>query len=473
MSALNNEVRYQYYFEEFTKIPHGSENEKAISDYIVNVVKGLGLEYYQDNVNNVVVYKKASKGYEEHPALMMQAHIDMVCEKTPDSNHDFEKDALPIYIEDGYLKSKGTTLGADDGAGAAYMLAILEDESLSHPALECVFTVSEETTMLGANSLDVSKLHARRLINLDGEEEGCTMTSSCGGIDVVFDHTTSVETTAQKGYRITVAGLSGGHSGAEIHKEKGNAIKLLARLLYKASKFGKLEISEMFGGSKINAIPRDAYAMITYDRDLKSAISNEIESICKELEESDNGIHIEIEECTVNATMSKEESKKLASLLYVLPNGLLHKSEVQHNLTTASCNLGILRVKDGIIHFEISARGALKSYYEDIADTCIALAETYGYEAHRNNGYPCWDYIHNSPLRETMNRVHKELYGKDIVMLGVHGGLECGVFKTKLPNLDIVTMGPNAYDVHSPNERLELSSFDETYRFLIQFIENL
>ena len=473
MSILNSDVRHQYYFEELTKIPHGSGNEKAISDYIVSVAESLKLDYYQDDVYNVVIYKKASEGYENHPAVMLQAHIDMVCEKDPSSNHDFEKDPLPIYVEDGYLKSKGTTLGADDGAGVAYMLAILEDNNLKHPALECLFTVSEETTMLGANSLDVTKLQARKLINLDGEEEGYTMTSSCGGIDVVFNHETVVELQNEKGYELVVSGLSGGHSGGEIHKEKGNAMKIIARILYKASKCGELSVSEMYGGSKINAIPRDAYARFIFDGDFEKVIENEVNDIKKELEETDNGLKIEVHSFDIENTMGVKESKQLVSLLYVLPNGLLHKSELQKNLTTSSCNLGILRVKEGQIHFEISVRGALRSYYEDTADVCIELASAYGYEAHRNNGYPCWDYIHNSELRDVMNQVHNEVYGKDIEMIGVHGGLECGVFKTKLPDLDIVTMGPNAADVHSPTERMELKSFDTTYNFLVKFIEKL
>lgn len=473
MSVLNSDVRHQYYFEELTKIPHGSGNEKAISDYIVSIAEKLNLEYFQDHVNNVVIYKKASLGYEEHPAVMLQAHIDMVCEKEPTSNHNFERDALPIYVEDGYLKSKGTTLGADDGAGVAYMLAVLEDDTLKHPALECIFTVSEETTMLGANELDVSKLKARRLINLDGEAEGFTMTSSCGGIDVVFNHEVKVETTKAKGYELVISGLSGGHSGGEIHKEKGNAMKIMARLLYKASKINKLEVSEMYGGSKINAIPRDSYARFTYDGDLESDLKKEIEDIKRELMETDNELVVTINDYQLYTAMSQEETKKLLSLLYVLPNGLLHKSELQNNLTTSSCNLGILRVKDTQIHFEMSLRGALRSYFEDTAEVCIALAEAYGYEAKRNNGYPCWDYIHNSELRNVMNQVNNEIYGKDIVMVGVHGGLECGVFKTKLPDLDIVTMGPNAADVHSPSERMELKSFDTTYKFLIRFIESL
>ena len=473
MSVLNSNVRHQYYFEELTKIPHGSGNEKAISDYIVSIAKKLNLKYYQDEVNNVVIYKEASKGYENHPAVMLQAHMDMVCEKDPSSNHDFEKDPLPIYIEDGFLKSKGTTLGADDGAGVAYMLAILADGALKHPALECLFTVSEETTMLGANSLDVSKLKARRLINLDGEEEGYTMTSSCGGIDVVFNKEVEVITEKAKGYELVVSGLSGGHSGGEIHKEKGNAMKIAARLLYKATKAGELSVSEIYGGSKINAIPRDAYARFVYSGNFEAVVLQEIKDIKKELEETDSGLDIKVNEYEVDNVMNTKDSKTLVSLLYILPNGLLHKSELQNNLTTSSCNLGILRVKDGQIHFEMSIRGALRSYYEDTADVCIELANAYRYEAHRNNGYPCWDYIHNSELRDVMNKVHNEVYGKDIVMIGVHGGLECGVFKTKLPDLDIVTMGPNAADVHSPTERMELLSFDSTYNFLVKFIEAL
>ncbi len=473
MSILNETIRHQYYFEELTKIPHGSGNEKGVSDYVVSVAKKLGLDYYQDEVYNVVIYKKASNGYENHPSLMLQAHLDMVAEKDKDSAHDFLKDALPIYVEDGYLKSKGTTLGGDDGSGVAYMLAILEDDSLKHPALECLFTVSEETTMLGANTIDPSKLHARKLINLDSEEEGFTFTSACGGKDVHFNYEADMEPTSLQGYKVSVSGLSGGHSGGEIDKEKGNAMKILARILCKASKKNELVVNTLFGGSKINAIPRDAYGIVGYAGDLEADISEEVKNIQRELEESDCGLEVRVEKCALAKAYTNEDSADLLSLLYVLPNGLYHRSLAQNGLATSSSNLGILRVDETKIHFEVSVRGGLTSYFEDTCDRLIELATVYGYEAHRENGYPCWDYVADSPLRDTLCKVHREFYGKDIMMSGVHGGLECGVFKQKMPDLDIVTIGPNLYDVHSPSERMELHSFDSTYNFLVKLIEAL
>lgn len=473
MSVLDSSKAHQRYFEELTKIPHGSYDEKRISDYLVEFAKSQGLEYYQDEVHNVIIYKPASKGYEDHPAIMLQAHIDMVCEKESNIEHDFEKDALSLYIEDGYLHAKGTTLGADDGSGVAYMMAILSDTTLAHPAMECVFTVQEECTMEGAMQLDVSKLHARRLINIDGEEENCTMTSSCGGIDFAISKDVDFAKVNQKGYCLKVSGLMGGHSGGDIHRERGNSIQIIARMLYKLAKEGKLCIGSLVGGSKVNAIPREAEAIFTFEKDPTEILNGEGKAILKELEFSDAAFKWEVRECDVAEAMNEEESKKVVSFMFVMPNGMLHKCEEQNDLTVSSSNVGIVHVENGKIVIEGSCRGGLTSFYTDPFTKLEALAEVYGYECKGENGYPCWDFMPHSPLRDCMAKVHKEVYGKEMAMFGVHGGLECGIFKEKMPDLDIVTMGPNILDVHSPSEKMELASFDSTFEFLVKFIAAL
>ena len=474
MSVLDNNKPHQYYFEELTKIPHGSEDEKRISDYLVAFAKEQGLEYYQDDIFNVIIYKPASAGYESHPAVLLQSHIDMVPEKEAGVDHDFTKDALSLYIEDGYLHAKGTTLGADDGSGVAYMMAILADKTLAHPALECLFTVQEETTMEGAMQIDVSKISARRLINIDGEEENCTMTSSCGGTDFAISKDVEFTTVNKKGYTLKITGLIGGHSGGDIDKERGNAIQIGGRMLYKLSKNGEFHLGNVVAGSKVNAIPRDGEFTFTYEGGCPMCVlKKEAEDVVKELEFSDAGFKWEVTETEVREVLSAEESKKVLSFVYVAPNGLFHKCAEQDNLTVASSNIGILNIHDGKILIEGSCRGNLTSYYMDSFEKLEALAEVYGYKAVSENPYPCWDYMAVSPLRDVMAEVHKEVYGKEIAMFGIHGGLECGIFKEKMPDLDIVTMGPNVQDVHSPSEKMELASFDSTFEFLVKFIAAL
>lgn len=473
MTILDSNKLHQFYFEELTKIPHGSYDEKRISDYLVSFAKEQGLDYYQDHVHNVVIYKPASAGYEDHAPVMLQAHMDMVCEKDSGVDHDFEKDALSLYIEDGWLHAKGTTLGGDDGAGVAYMMAMLANKELAHPALECLFTVQEECTMEGAVQMDVSKLSARRLINIDGEEENCTMTSSCGGVDFHIGKEVVFEPILKKGYSLKVSGLMGGHSGGDIHKERGNSIQIISRMLYKLGSETKVCLGSLVGGSKVNAIPREAEAIFTSETNPVELLNQEGQEILKELEFSDAGFKWEISECDVAEVMSEEESKKVLSFIYVMPNGMLHKCEEQDNLTVSSSNVGIIHVQEGKILIEGSCRGGLKSYYMDTFTKLEALASVYGYEAKSENGYPCWDFMPHSPLRDTMAKVHEEVYGKEIAMFGVHGGLECGIFKEKLPDLDIVTMGPNIQDVHSPSEKMELASFDSTFEFLVKFVEAL
>ena len=473
MSVLDNNKPHQFYFEELTKIPHDSEDEKRISDYLVEFAKEQGLEYYQDDIYNVVIYKPASKGYESHPAVMLQAHIDMVPEKDVGVEHDFEKDPLSLYIEDGYLHAKGTTLGADDGSGVAYMMAILANKEMAHPALECLFTVQEETTMEGAMQIDVAKLSARRLINIDGEEENCTMTSSCGGTDFAITKDVEFETVNKKGYTLTISGLTGGHSGGDIDKERGNAIQIAARMLYKLAKTGELRVGNVVAGSKVNAIPRNAEFTFTFEGCPMEVLKKEGADILKELEFSDADVKWEITETEVKEVISAEESKRVLSFVYVAPNGLFHKCAEQDNLTVASSNIGIMNVHDGKIVIEGSCRGNLTSYYMDSFEKLESLAEVYGYKAISENPYPCWDFMAVSPLRDVMAEVHKEVYGKEIAMFGVHGGLECGILKEKMPDLDIVTMGPNVQDVHSPSEKMELASFDSTFEFLVKFIAAL
>lgn len=462
MSIISKET-YLHYFEEITKIPHGSGNEKQLSDYLCRFARERGLKLEQDKYYNVVIYKPASKGYEGHKPIALQSHIDMVEES--DNDYDFSK-GLEIYTEDGFIKAKDTTLGADDGIGVAMMLAVLDDKTLEHPTIEAIFTTQEETTMEGAFNLKPEYIKARRLINLDGETEGLSTTTSSGGIDVFFTKKLKKEANIQKSYKLYITNLSGGHSGAEIHKEKGNAIKILSRIL---KQLDDINLCSINGGNKINAIPRDASAVFGCDKSLQELnhlISETVIDINNELSHSDNPLEYFLKEEINEFCYSKEDTKLIINLLYLMPTGLRHKAEHLDNLTTASENIGTVNINNDVFNLGISIRGALESYVQDMKSELFTLAEVLNFEVNADNWYPAWDYMDDSKLRDLMCKAYKEASGEEMKLEGVHAGLECGIFKNKFPDMDIVAIGPTIYDCHSPSERIEIASVDRTYKFL-------
>lgn len=462
MSIISKET-YLHYFEEITKIPHGSGNEKQLSDYLCRFARERGLKLEQDKYYNVVIYKPASKGYESHKPVALQSHIDMVEES--DNDHDFSK-GIDIYEENGFIKAKDTTLGADDGIGVAMMLAVLDDKTLEHPAIEAIFTTQEETTMEGAFNLKPEYIKARRLINLDGETEGLSTTTSSGGIDVFFTKELKKEANIQKSYKLYITNLSGGHSGAEIHKEKGNAIKILSRIL---KQLDDINLCSINGGNKINAIPRDASAVFACDKSLQELnhlIFETVVDINNELTHNDNPLEYFLKEEINEFCYSKEDTKSIINLLYLMPTGLRHKAEHLDNLTTASENIGTVNINNDEFNLGISIRGALESYVQDMKSELFTLAEVLNFEVNADNWYPAWDYMDDSKLRDLMCKAYKEASGEEMKLEGVHAGLECGIFKNKFPDMDIVAIGPTIYDCHSPNERIEIASVDRTYKFL-------
>lgn len=462
MSIISKET-YLHYFEEITKIPHGSGNEKQLSDYLCRFARERGLKLEQDKYYNVVIYKPASKGYEGHKPVALQSHIDMVEES--DNDHDFSK-GLEIYTEDGFIKAKDTTLGADDGIGVAMTLAVLDDNTLEHPPIEAIFTTQEETTMEGAFNLKPEYIKARKLINLDGEIEGLSTTTSSGGIDVFFTKGLNKEVNIQKSYKLYITNLSGGHSGAEIHKEKGNAIKILSRIL---KQIDDINLCSINGGNKINAIPRDASAVFACDKSLQELnhlISETVIDINNELSHSDNPLEYFLKEEINEFCYSKEDTKSIINLLYLMPTGLRHKAEHLDNLTTASENIGTVNINNDVFNLGISIRGALESYVQDMKSELFTLADVLNFEVNADNWYPAWDYMDDSKLRDLMCKAYKEASGEEMKLEGVHAGLECGIFKNKFPDMDIVAIGPTIYDCHSPSERIEIASVDRTYKFL-------
>lgn len=474
-TILNHAFAHQKYFEEMTRIPHGSFHEEAYSAYLEEFAKAHQFTYERDEMNNVIICKPASNGYEEHEPIILQAHMDMVCEKHRDMDFDFAKDALKLKLEDGYLMAEGTTLGADDGVGVAYMLALLDDQEAKHPMLECIFTVQEEVGLFGALALKKEQLHANRMINLDDGGETATCISSAGGMNVIFTRPNLQVPMQEKAYRLDVKGLKGGHSGGEIDKERGNANRLLARILYAVNAKFDMQLHMMDGGDKDNAIPREASAVFFSDAPfikLEKTVQEMTALIKKELEFSDANMEVAFYETSAKTAMSIEDSENLLKLMLSVPDGLHHHSMSIEGLSTASSNLAVIHCDEEVM-LNVSLRGALESYVDDLAITMDILAEAFGFETKHEARYPAWSYDEKSELREVMKRVCKDIYGKELTLLAVHGGLECGVFKALNPNMEIVTMGPLMEDIHTPQERLDMDSFDRTYIFLKIFLENL
>ncbi len=468
---------HQKYFEEMAGIPHGSYHEKEYSDYLVEFAKKQGLRYKQYDIGNVIIYKDASEGYEDHPAVVIQAHMDMVCEKTPESDHDFEKDPLKLYIEDGWLHAKGTTLGADDGTGVCYMLAILEDKSLSHPALECVFTSMEEIGLDGALALEPEDLKGRRYINLDGGGGGVeTVITAAGGLRWNGVMALSRNEAVKQGYRLTIGGLAGGHSGGCIHMEKGNAIKLCARVLKELQKEGTLILSAVDGGSKDNAIPRDCWA--EFVTDIEEGVLLERakafgEVLRSELRYSDKDLTVVLEKAEITKAWAKEESDKFLDFLFICPTGLRHRNMNIKDHTIASENLAVVKTKENQVEVSVSMRSAFESYIDEMAEELRIMGRLYGFAQEEGGKYPAWGFEENSALRGVMRESVKRCMGKELVEKAVHGGLECGVAKNKWPDMDIVTLGPASEGAHSPDEKLNLKSFDDCYDLLCDLISHL
>lgn len=471
MNEFDLSKPYCYYFNELSKIPHGSKNEKALSDYLVAFAIKAQLRFIQDELGNVVIYKEASKGYENVKPMILQAHIDMVCEKSVGNNHNFEKDPLQLYVEDGLLRAKGTTLGADDGKGVAYMLALLTEDHALHPALECVFTVQEEIGLLGAMELKPHYFKATSMVSLDGGGEHLSMISTAGGMraEITLPWLKSKNTEAC--YQIEVHGLLGGHSGGNIALERGNGNKLASRLVKQLMLKGfDIRCIACEGGDKDNAIPRDALISFSSSSKLKEmeTVIQKVQSdILTELEFSDAGFYCLLKPIDfVDEALTLEDSKKCIDLLFLLPNGLRAKSMKLTYLPLASMNVASMHVMDKEIKIVVSLRSAIESWIDLMAQELACLASTFRAEIFYADRYPAWNYEEHSVLRSKLVQVYESIYHQPIELLAGHGGTECGVFKQLIPNLDIVTLGAISANVHTTEESLDLGSFDRTYVLL-------
>ena len=446
------------YFEEISNIPRGSGNEKGISDYLLNFGKELGLESIQDEALNVIIKKPGTPGYENAPTVIIQGHMDMVCEKNNGVEHDFEKDPLKLRIVDDYIYATDTTLGADNGIAVAYAMAILASNDIPHPPIEVLLTTDEETGMSGAMAIKKENLQGKILINLDNEEEGYLLVSCAGGVrSTATLKVDEQEIGSKKLIKINISGLKGGHSGMDIIKERGNSNKILGRVLKGLLREVKFNLVSLNGGSKNNAIPREAEAII--------AVNPNDENTAIEVINNWNNI--------IENELTDESTKKVVDLLYIYPNGINSKSTEIEGLVESSTNLGVLTTKDGVVEFDSAIRSSIPSLKEEIVLRSKTIVELLGGKFETTSDYPGWEYDPNSKVRDICQKVHKDMYGKEAKIVAIHAGVECGLFNEKLGNLDMISFGPNLYDVHTPDEHMSISSVKNCYEYLLGILKEI
>ena len=468
------------YFEEISNIPRGSGNEKGISDYLLNFGKELGLDCIQDEALYVILKKPGTPGYENAPTVIIQGHMDMVCEKNNGVEHDFEKDPLKLRIVDDYIYATDTTLGADNGIAVAYAMAILASNDIPHPPIEVLLTTDEETGMSGAMAIKKENLQGKILINLDNEEEGYLLVSCAGGVrSTATLKVDEQEIGSKKLIKINISGLKGGHSGMDIIKERGNSNKILGRVLKGLLREVKFNLVSLNGGSKNNAIPREAEAIIAVNpNDENTAIeviNNWNNIIENELRAQDPGLKIEasITDIKTCKEFTDESTKKVVDLLYIYPNGINTKSTEIEGLVESSTNLGVLTTKDGVVEFDSAIRSSIPSLKEEIVLRSKTIVELLGGKFETTSDYPGWEYDPNSKVRDICQKVHKDMYGKEAKIVAIHAGVECGLFNEKLGNLDMISFGPNLYDVHTPDEHMSISSVKNCYEYLLGILKEI
>lgn len=464
------------YFEKLCAVPHGSGNTKIISDLCVGFAKELGLRWRQDGLNNVVVWKDGSPGYESAEPVILQGHMDMVCAKTEDCPKDMAREGLDLRTDGEYVWAENTSLGGDDCIAVAMILAILADETLPHPPLEAVFTVDEETGMDGAFGLDCSDLKGRQLLNLDSEEEGVFTVSCAGGMrmDCVLPGAQS-PLAGETGYALSISGLQGGHSGADIDKGRASANTLAGRALYGAmERVPGLRLTGMRGGRFDNVICPAHEAKVAVpagQEDAFEAFIRELEAALKnEYAGCDEGVTLTCERTAVETALSPEDTRRILRTLLILPQGVQAMNVDFPGLVQTSLNLGIMKMEPDGVHFSLSLRSCIASQKEELGRRVAAVVESGGGTAEVRSAYPGWQYQRQSAMRQRLMEAFRDLTGKDARIEATHGGLECGLFIEKLPGLDAVSLGPELWDIHSPRERLGVASTERVYRLVREFL---
>lgn len=465
-----------HYFEQICAIPHGSRNTKAISNFLVDFAREHGLKYIQDEANNVILFGKGTCGMENHAPVILQGHMDMVCEKDADCPLDMAVDGLDIAHDGTCVFAKGTTLGGDDGIALAFAMALLTDDSIAHPPLEVIITVDEEIGMLGAAVIDLKELKGRTMINLDSEEEGIFTVSCAGGATATISLPAERKAVYGPCVRLVVDGLQGGHSGAEIHKNRANANKVMGDFLGRIQKLMPLCLTSFSGGAKDNAIPRSCQANVV-------AMGIQIERINAVAEELQAEIRQQYDEpeATVQAfdvdalggnSLSTEGTANVISFLCAAPNGVQCYSKDIEGLVQTSLNLGVAKL-DESFRATFSVRSSVNQEKQELLNKLRELAAFYNGTYEQMGEYPAWEYKKESALRDTMVSIYREMFHKDPEVLAIHAGLECGLLSDLLPGLDCVSIGPQMHDIHTSREKLEIASTERTWKFLLEVLKNL
>ena len=464
------------YFEEICSIPHGSRNTKLISDYLVNFAKSHELRYIQDDADNVIIFGDATPGYEDHAPIILQGHMDMVCEKDAGCTIDMTTDGLDVTHDGNVVFAKGTTLGADNGIAVAMGMAILADKSIPHPPIELLITSDEEIGLLGAAAVDLSELKGKMLLNLDSEGEGVFTVSCAGGC--VANIGLPVDRHAVYGpcIRLVVDGLQSGHSGADIHRNRANANKVMGEFMSRIQKLMPLCLTSLAGGAKDNAIPRSCQATLVAMGIHLERINEIAEQLQAEVREQYKEPEATVQAFDVDAlggnSLSTESTAKIISLLCAAPNAVQSWSQDIEGLVQTSLNLGVIKLGERF-HATFSVRSSVNAEKAELLEQLKKLADMFDATYTEAGAYPAWEYKKESHLRDVMVETYKTMFGKDASVEAIHAGLECGLFSEKLPGLDCVSIGPQMHDIHTSRERLEIASTERTWNFLLEVLKNL
>ncbi len=464
------------YFEKLCSIPHGSRNTKAISDYLVSFAKEQGIRYVQDELNNVLMFQEGTCGYEHHAPVILQGHMDMVCEKDESCPINMDTDGLDVDHDGKCVFAHGTTLGGDNGIAVAYMLALLADQTIPHPPLEIIITVDEEIGMEGAAGVDLSDFRGRRMINLDSEDEGIFTVSCAGGARSTIHLPLERRVVYGPCVRLTVEGLQGGHSGVEIHKNLANANKIMGILLDRVQQIMPICITKLSGGAKDNAIPRSAQVtcvMLGMAPERINSVIDELQQFVRETyDEPDAVIRGENVDALGGNALTAESTGKVIALLNAAPNGVQSWSEDIQGLVQTSLNLGVVSLQEELT-LTFAVRSSVNREKRELLARLLELAAFYGGSCTEMGDYPAWEYKKDSNLRDVMVETFDRMYGKQPEVVAIHAGLECGMLSEKLPGLDCVSIGPDMHDIHTSRERLEIASTRRTWDFLLEVLKQL
>lgn len=470
-----------FYFEQLSSIPHGSGNTKQISDYCVKFAAEHGLSCYRDEIGNVIIYAKGTTDCRTEEPVILQAHLDMVCDKNNHCTTNMDQEGLSLRTDGNYVWADDTTLGGDDGIAVAYILALLASDTIPHPPIEALFTVDEEIGMLGARALDASRLYSRRLINMDSETEGVLTVSCAGGVRALCEiplHFIEGHAPEMTSYKLSVGGLKGGHSGIDINKHRSNAFKILGRLLEYVSRHCSVTIADVKGGGKENAIPKYAEAILCVSKRevplLQEAFAAFYEIVKKELVHTEPDIILDAAPVMTNSRATDPDStKKLIFALMQVPDGVQTMSPDIPNMVQTSLNLGSILIQEETLYMRFLIRSNAASGKQTVIQKLHSFIDYIGGKIIFQSDYPAWEYKMVSPLREQMTETYREIYADEPVITSIHAGLECGILAGKIENLDMISFGPNLENVHTPNERMDVASVERVWRYLKKVLENL